>query len=243
MSGAVLARRLALAAAVAVFLVVVASAWMRHSPDAPATTVHAARMFHRVVATLALVLILAIPYALRRDDDRGARRIAYVAVGIVVALAVLGIARATTPLVVLGNLGGGFALLATLVVLAARLSDRPVALRSPVVARVALGVTAAAVAAPIVAGPIAVHYAAGTLVLPLAAAAVEFANDDRPVAASIAACLLASFAAGIAAVALPGSLATTLVHNAASALLVAALSVAAFRHSSSLTVPTRQAVR
>lgn len=236
MSATGLARRLASAAAVAVFFVIVASAWLRHSPEASADAIAVARMFHRVVATLALVLVVAVAYVSRRDPDRGVRTIAYVAVGIVVALAVLGVARATSPLVVLGNLGGGFALLATLVVLAARLRGRPPVQRSRLVARIALATAASAVAAPVVAGPIAVHFAAGTLVLPLAAAAVEFANDDRAVAAAIAASTLASVAAGIAAVAMPGSLAVTLAHNATSALLVASLAVAAFRRGSSVPV-------
>jgi len=143
-SSAVLARRLAVAAAIAVLLVIVASAWLRHTQaglgcadwpacygvvdpvHAPAGTVFA-RLVHRLAASGALILVALIPFlALRSGSGFDAeRRLAWLALAIALALAALGIATpgARVPAIAVGNLAGGFALFATLVVLANRLTD------------------------------------------------------------------------------------------------------------------------
>ena len=146
MSNPVLARRLAAAAAFAVFLVIVASAYLRHAQaglgcadwpacygavgNAPAAAgAFVARLVHRLAASTALILIALIPFlALRRQNGFDVeRRLAWLALAIALSLAVLGIATpgARVPAVALGNLAGGFAMFATLAVLAARLSTKP----------------------------------------------------------------------------------------------------------------------
>jgi len=147
-NGVVLARRLAVAAAVAVLMVIVASAWLRHSlaglacaawpscygvvdPPQAIPGAFVARLVHRFAASAALILVALVPFlALRARSGFGAERaLAWLALAIALGLAALGIATpgARVPAVALGNLVGGFALFATLVVLAARLSD----LRAP----------------------------------------------------------------------------------------------------------------
>lgn len=148
MNGVVLARRLAVAAAVAVLMVIVASAWLRHSlaglacaawpacygvvdPPQAIPGAFVARLVHRFAASAALILVALVPFlALRARSGFGAERaLAWLALAIALGLAALGIATpgARVPAIALGNLVGGFALFATLVVLAARLSD----LRAP----------------------------------------------------------------------------------------------------------------
>lgn len=143
MSNVVLARRLAAAAALAVFLVIVASAWLRHAQAGPgctpwpacygavnaplpATGGFAARLVHRLAASTALILIALVPFlALRKGTGYDVeRRLAWLALVVALSLAVLGIATpgARVPAVALGNLGGGFAMFATLVVLVTRLA-------------------------------------------------------------------------------------------------------------------------
>jgi len=142
-SGVVLARRLAIGAAGAVFMVIVASAWLRHSlaglmcadwpacygvVDPPQAIPGAffARLVHRFAASAALIMVALIPFlALRAQSGFDAeRRLAWLALAIALGLAALGIATpgARVPAIALGNLVGGFALLATLVVLAVRLA-------------------------------------------------------------------------------------------------------------------------
>ena len=157
-----IACRLSLVAALGVFCVIVASAWLRHShaglacadwpacyaslagpaEGTPGTVV--ARLVHRLAASGALVLILLIPFlSLDRQRDRTERRIARVALVIALALAALGIATpdASVAAVAVGNLAGGFALFATLIVLASRLRAAPVATGGRAVASLALAVT------------------------------------------------------------------------------------------------------
>lgn len=132
-------RWLAFAGFVLTLAVVVASAWLRHGqagvecagwpacygrialPEASGAAT--ARLVHRVSAIgVLLVAIAALVLAYgRRGATRGERYAALAALALVIALAVLGIATpgSRRPIVVLGNLLGGYALLATFAALAA----------------------------------------------------------------------------------------------------------------------------
>lgn len=191
MSNPVLARRLAAAAALAVFLVIVASAYLRHAQaglgcaDWPAcygavdaapgsAGVFFARLVHRLAASSALILIALIPFlALRRQSGFDSeRRLAWCALAIALALAALGIATpgARVPAVALGNLAGGFAMLATLSVLAARLAPTEAS------GGRALAFVALAVAAPhaISGGMIGAQFALTSCPAALACPAADF---------------------------------------------------------------------
>jgi len=144
MSSRMLARRLAVAATVLVFLVLVASAWLRHSAaglgctdwpacyaaivdttETPLPGTVLARLVHRFAASGALVLIGLVAFlALRPASDYPVeRKLAWGALAIALALAALGIwtPGARVPAVAIGNLIGGFALFASLAALSARL--------------------------------------------------------------------------------------------------------------------------
>ena len=146
MTGRPLSRRLALGGAAAVFLVIVASAWLRHTQaglgcvDWPAcygriadvegvapVGSFLARLVHRLAASSALVVIAALAFVTLKPaaDYATERRYAWVALALALGLAALGLATAgwQVPAVTLGNLLGGFALFATLAALAARLRD------------------------------------------------------------------------------------------------------------------------
>ena len=121
-----LAHRLVAAAAAATFVVIVASAFIRHAQTAYPVASDFARILHRLFATAALLVVVMVPFMLLRGDAaHRERRPAHVARAIVVALALRGVATpgSTSLAVMAGNLVGGFALLATLAVLAARLRD------------------------------------------------------------------------------------------------------------------------
>jgi cytochrome c oxidase assembly protein subunit 15 len=132
--------QLALAASAFTFVVIVASAFIRHTQaglscgDWPAcyapvdanenatASVSIARIIHRIAATGALVLVGGLWLSARA---RGAaflreRRLALAALVIAAALGVLGVATpgATVPAVQLGNLIGGYLMLAMLAALA-----------------------------------------------------------------------------------------------------------------------------
>lgn len=130
--------RLALAGAALVVVIVAASAYLRlHAggigcqpwpecyraaaplagPSAPDPLVKAARLAHRVAATLAAALVLAIfVLAWRAPRQRASRALAAAVLALTVFLAVLGTRTAAgAPIpVALGNLLGGFLLLAAL---------------------------------------------------------------------------------------------------------------------------------
>lgn len=145
-----LARRLVAAAALAVFAVIVASAFIRHAQATHPGAIEVARILHRIGATAALLVIVMVPFmVLGGDALRGERRLAHVALVLVIALAVLGVATpgSTSVLVATGNMVGGFALLATLAVLVTRLRERPVAHGRVVTAAVALSLAALATGA------------------------------------------------------------------------------------------------
>ena len=135
---------LALAAATLTFVVVVASAFMRHTQVglacddwpacygridaaaamAPSTAVRVVRLAHRIAATgvLALVIGLVLIAWTQKPAWRGEGILALAALVVVGALALLGAATpgATVPAVTLGNLLGGYVLLALLAALVAR---------------------------------------------------------------------------------------------------------------------------
>jgi len=111
-----LARRLVVGAGLAVFGVIVASAFIRHAQVAHPVATEVARILHRIGATSALLVIVMVPFMLLRGETmRGERRLAHVALVIVIALALLGVATpgSKSTLVAVGNMAGGFVLLAT----------------------------------------------------------------------------------------------------------------------------------
>jgi len=142
--------RMALAAAALTFIVIVASAFMRHAqaglscgdwpacyariaaPDAdtlPGTGVRVARIAHRLAATGVLALVIGMLLIAWTQAPAWKREgaLALWALAIAMALAVLGIATpgARLPAVTLGNLLGGYAMLAVLATTAAPASAAP----------------------------------------------------------------------------------------------------------------------
>ena len=146
----VMLARMALAAAVLTFVVIVASAFMRHAqaglscddwpacyarvvaPDAdtmPDAGVRLARIAHRIAATSVLTLVIGMLLVAWTQTPAWTREgsLALCALAIAVALAVLGIATpgARLPAITLGNLLGGYAMLAVLAAAAAQASPAP----------------------------------------------------------------------------------------------------------------------
>ena len=137
---------LACAAAALTFVVIVASAFMRHTQAglgcadwptcyariaADATTatptsigVHMARVLHRLAASAALVLVVGILLLSRRAADRRQPALAGAALLVALALAALGLATpgARLPASPLGNLAGGLLMLALLAALASTIA-------------------------------------------------------------------------------------------------------------------------
>jgi cytochrome c oxidase assembly protein subunit 15 len=149
---------LAAAALVLTFVVVVASAFMRHvqgvgcadwpacygrvasEAQAAATPIgiHIARLLHRLAASSALLAIVIVTILSRRRTELAhARALAIGALAAALALAALGIATpgATLPAVPLGNLAGGFLMIALLAALVGSLSDGRPAIENPVSSR------------------------------------------------------------------------------------------------------------
>ena len=149
--------RMALAAAVLTFVVVVASAFMRHTQaglscadwpacygriagsadvDTPSTAVRAARIAHRIAATSVLVLVIGLLLVAWTQKPAWKREgsLAFAAFVVAAALAVLGVVTpgAMLPAVTLGNLLGGYLMLALLsaTYAAAAGSGRPAVARS-----------------------------------------------------------------------------------------------------------------
>jgi len=146
--------RMAMAATALTFVVIVASAFMRHTQaglscadwpacyaalgapgtdGGPSPGVHLARIAHRLAATsvLALVIGLLLIAWTQKPVWKRAGRLALAALAIAGALAVLGIATpgARVPAVTLGNLLGGYAMLAALVATYAVTAGAPSPLR------------------------------------------------------------------------------------------------------------------
>jgi heme A synthase len=237
-------RLLALAAAACTFVVIVASAIVRHSQydvrclewpacsvrssadprRPPSTGVTAARISHRFAATIAALLVIGMLVFGRNAQ----RRAALVALAIVIALAAFGAATAESrsPLVALGNLVGGYALFVVLIATHA-LAPQPAAV--PVAARTAaaaalLFVFAEASQVALVGSSLpllpVLHraIAIGCVVLVLAAA--WSLRRQRALAAALVLVLVALAATGIA----EPSVASAVAHNASAAVLAGLLS-------------------
>ena len=146
--------RLALAAATLTFVVIVASAFMRHTQAglacadwpacygrievsggeaSPTTVVRVARIAHRLAATgvLALVIGLLLVAWTQKPAWKRAGGLALAALIVAAALAVLGLATpgSKVPAVTLGNLLGGYLMLALLAATAAAAAGAGVAAR------------------------------------------------------------------------------------------------------------------
>jgi len=238
-------RYLALAAAAFTFVVIVASAIVRHSqydvrcPEWPACAVRSsadarqpasslvtgARTAHRFSATIAALLVVGMIASGRAQ--RAQRRAALVALALVVALAAFGAATAESrsPLVALGNLVGGYALFTVLIAahaLAAPGSSAPPAARTAAVAAlVFVFVEAAQVALTGSALPLLslLHraIAIGSAVLVLAAA--WSLRQQHALAAALVVAFAAVAATGIA----DPSVAMAVAHNASAAALAGLL--------------------
>lgn len=102
-------KRLAAPAVVLMGFTVLLSAALRLDPAGG--FVPMARMAHRLVATGVLLLVVAMVVKARRTTDSAARRHSLTLLALVIALSVLGVVtpRLQSPLVVLGNLLGGYA--------------------------------------------------------------------------------------------------------------------------------------
>lgn len=299
--------RAALAAAALTFVVIVASAFMRHAQvglgcddwpacygrfdddaanGAPTPAVRIVRIAHRLAATgvLALVVGLTLVAWTQRPPWKKEGLLAAAALALTAALAVLGIATpgARMPAVTLGNLLGGYVLLATLAATAAvarSLSPDVASPRDALLRWLALAVLAFVVVQAALGGSIGAQYALpacatlgkcpgfpfdefrmtaaldpfrplsvvdGRVVPPGDAAGVfvihrtlaivaavlvlivawHLRGMHRVLARTLAALVVATPLAGVAAVAAVPSLSLTVAHNACSALLVAMLAVA-----------------
>lgn len=297
--------RMAVAAAALTFVVIVASALMRHvqaglacadwpacyarfevaGTDAPASgAVRIARVAHRLAATgvLALVIGMLLVAWTQKPAWKREGRLALVALAVAGALAALGIATpgARVPAITLGNLLGGYLMLALFAATVA--ATRPVpagasdeasprergrALAAVLLALVfvqaasggligaqyALNACAALQCPGAAAGPISsagafdplrtlaleggrvvppadarslhvVHRALGVVVaLAALALAWRLRGADRATARRLALLAIAAPALGVAAILAVPALALTVLHNAATATLVAAL--------------------
>jgi cytochrome c oxidase assembly protein subunit 15 len=302
--------RLALAASALTLLVIVASAFIRHTQAglacvdwpacyaavgehadaASATGISIARFLHRLAATSALVLVVGLWLSARSRGPafRRERVLGLSALLAAASLGILGVATpdATVPAVPLGNLIGGYlllALLAALVGVATRGHDLPVADRANrphrlfVLALLALAFVQMTIGGLIgtafaltacsellhCADVIAGHAAIGATLDPFHSVAVVDGHVVSPAGAAtlhvihrllglatavfalglayalrstdartwklLAVLALATPLLGIAAVVAMPSLASTVLHNAAAALLVASLSYIAAR--------------
>jgi heme A synthase len=234
-------RRIAQMVLLLVATVIVSSAWLRHSADprrctpAPACAaagdgVQAARLLHRASAGLVLVAVAVLVLGTAQPRRRGAGT-ARALLGVTLALAALGLVAAGSraPAVVLGNLGGGFTLLA----LAARWPPAPgqrgAPLGWPAWATLALLAAVAATGAwPRPTAALATLHQALALaaVLAVAALAARAWRTRRP--ASVALLLLAALvsALGFGSLGAPDavSFAAVLAHNLGAALLLAVVS-------------------
>jgi cytochrome c oxidase assembly protein subunit 15 len=131
----------------------------RGAPASPA--VQAARVGHRIAATGVGIVVVGLVLLgwMRAGTPSSQKRLAWLALALVVGLASLGVATegARMPAVAIGNLVGGHALLAVLVVLAAigRTGDA----LSPRARTLALAALVAALAQPLLGGAIDAQHA------------------------------------------------------------------------------------
>jgi hypothetical protein len=238
MTMAVDARRvygwIAAAAVVLTLAVVVASAYLRHSGSAtvvtsgvePSAFVRGARLLHRLSATAVAAAILALLLVTWTQRPVWLREalVATAALVVTAALAVLGVVTpgSTSPAVVLGNLLGGYTLLALVAAawaFASPANDTRAATR--VVALVALAGAFVATACGIARPADASHWIVSIAFVGLAAVVAFRLRRDRPrVAATLSAALAVGLASGFVADAAPSA---AVLHNAATAIAVAAL--------------------
>jgi cytochrome c oxidase assembly protein subunit 15 len=160
------------------FIVIVASSFLRHHADqaAWASELSLARQVHRVAATLVLLGAVAMVLLARRAQDRVACRLAPALLGLALLLSAVGVAAGASRAapVVLVNLLGGFAMLALCVRLGLPLQrqrwDRAATIAlAIVVLQAAAGALASATASPECVGltdcawPALLHRASGVL--------------------------------------------------------------------------------
>lgn len=151
---------LACAAVALTFVVIVASAFIRHTQAgldcvdwpscyarvtaeprvaSPSIGVHVARTLHRLAASSALLVIFGILLVARAAENRSSERVlAVAALVLALCLAVLGIATpdAELPAVPLGNLVGGYLMIAVLAMLAGSATSAPTESGRPTPSRV-----------------------------------------------------------------------------------------------------------
>lgn len=209
--------------------------------------VDTARVAHRLVASLTLLLVIALVVAtLRRPDLRPAARIARGLLALTVFLAVLGRFSAGTPspLVAWANAVTGLALLALCAMLVA-VTRRPVARERGVRARRWIGIAFALTALQVALGAwSSVQHAASDcsasaacglhrwLAVPVVAGvfasawALRRAGDDGALTLALPLLVLAQAAAGVAMLAWAMPLPLALAHNVLAALLLGALAAA-----------------
>lgn len=272
--------RVATAAVVLVLLIVASSAYLRQAsvrlncPDWPAcaqraagedaaraqpTTVKAARVVHRLSASIAGALVLLIAYLswVQQPRVRSDIGVSAALVALTVFLAVLGRWSRTSqaPLVTLGNLLGGMTLLALLHWMRLRTSGAQASAddsgRLATVAGAALALALAGVAlGALVSGSHAVsavragsgellasaHLASGLLVLLLTGTlALHPAARESGRSVGVAAFTLAvaQAATGWVSTSFDYPLTAALTHNVLAALLLIALATAAYRYAGS----------
>lgn len=168
------------------FVVIAASAFMRHTqaglgcadwpscyarvvaeapPTSPTTGVYIARALHRLAASSALLLMIGMLLLARSAQNYGRERtLALAALVIALGLAALGIVTpdAVFPAIPLGNLIGGYSLIAVLAALAGSTAsggDNAASGTSPRLRAVALALLAAVVVQAVIGGLIGAQFA------------------------------------------------------------------------------------
>lgn len=205
--------------------------------DAPAVT--AARVAHRVVASAALLLVIALLMVTMREQPALWRegRIALALLALALFLAVLGRmgGASRAPIVALGNLLGGFALFAVSVRLLVAGTGGSPALRRLTFAGLALLVVQVALGGLVSLQQVGngctqsglcrwhVAGAAALLLVLLPLALLAWRQGRRRLGAAIAGLVLLQPALGLLLPALDLPLALALAHNVTAALLLAAL--------------------
>lgn len=212
--------------------------------------VGAARVAHRLVASLTLLLVIALVVAtLRRSDLRAAGRIARALLALTIFLAVLGRFSAGTPspVVAWANAATGLALFALSAMLVA-VTRRPLARARGVRARRWIGATLALAALQVALGAwasvqhaaadcgafatcglhrwLAVLVVAGAIA---SAVTLRRAGEGGALATALPLLVLAQAAAGVAMLAWAMPLPLALAHNVLAALLLGVLAAAAVR--------------
>jgi heme A synthase len=236
--------RLARAGFLLVLTIVGSSAYIRLNagvPDAPAGAIEAARIAHRISASVAGLLVLAVAGIAFTQDRRRATDLALAGATLAVTLVLAWIGRYSGPdaaaAVLVSNLTGGLALSTLLWAIAARHGDQAPA---EATATLALGASAtlAALALQCVTGAMTVtefvkvgpvHHASGAVAFVLCAwLGTRLVRATGMQCTGYAVMALATFQAALGAASLALSLPLWLVlaHNLGAALLLAALAQA-----------------